>query len=316
MCIFDFYTKAMNTPNTQSKSLMRKILFLEITGIISLLLIAAVVYLILSFGLLDVRFLALPAAGVVMVAVFIFLTIRYTRRDLHKIHILHTHAVYTWSRRFMYAVALAMIVFPIYKYLTDPDFIGVTANIIVSELLIVLGVLALYYNFTLSYMVQHEHLRHNQVTLWDLFWVVLFPVVLVAGTVFVLFTEKASTSSTGEADYEISAVALIQELQKNDSATLGKYIGKVVKFGGVVASVEGDSARLLKLNTGFEEFTANCSFEPSELNAIRAIGEGDSILVQCSCSGLTVPESEDDLLSEKSLDMARCALIKKSGTKP
>jgi len=73
MCIFDFYTKAMNTPNTQSKSLMRKILFLEITGIISLLLIAAVVYLILSFGLLDVRFLALPAAGVVMVAVLSFL---------------------------------------------------------------------------------------------------------------------------------------------------------------------------------------------------------------------------------------------------
>lgn len=306
----------MNTPNTSPKSLMRKVLFLEITGIVSLLLIAAVVYLILSFGLLDMRLLALPAAGVVMVAVFVFLTLRYTRRDLHKIHLLHTHAIYTWSRRLVYGLALAMVIFPIYQYLTDPDFIGVTANIIVSELLIVLGVLAIYYNITLSYLVQHEHLRHSNVTFWDFFWVLIFPVVLVAGTVFVLFTEKASTSSKGDVDFEISASALIQELQKNDSATLSKYIGKVVKFGGVVASVEGDSARLLKLNTGYEEFTANCSFEPSEFNTVRAIGEGDSIIVQCSCSGLTVPESEDDLLSEKSLDVARCALIKKSGNKP
>ncbi len=138
----------------------------------------------------------------------------------------------------------------------------------------------------------------------------MFPILLVSGTIYWLFSQEASTTASGKADFEMSSAAIIAEFEKSDSLATKKFVGKNVLFGGVVAEVAGDSAKLLKLNTGVEGFTANCAFDKSQFASVAKINAGDSVVVQCSCSGMTKPEGEMDMLSESSLDLARCAVQK------
>jgi len=98
-------------------------------------------------------------------------------------------------------------------------------------------------------------------------------------------------------------------LKKDNKASNEKYVGKVIRFGGIVSEIEGDSALLLTLNTGLEDFSAKCGFNKSEFSKANKIESGDSIVVQGSCDGVDIPSDEMSLFGDKSISFSRCALF-------
>jgi hypothetical protein len=127
---------------------------------------------------------------------------------------------------------------------------------------------------------------------------------------------KSDTISTGKADFETSPFSILKEFEKNDSLANKKYLGKSIKIGSHVVEVSGDSAILLKLDGGIEGATINCGFDKSQKDKLGGIVAGDSVIVQCSCGGYTKPESADDLLSEKYLELNICNLLLHVPVKP
>lgn len=293
-----------------NKFLLRRMLFLELTGIFSLLLSVAAVFLLFSLSTVQTNTIVLLAAGFVIMFTFVVLSIRYARRDIHKIHILHSNALYKFGRLFIYAIGLAMIGYSFYLILTQKDFFTSVATIVESVIVLVLGIWVVYYTYLIHYLIENEHLRHNHATFGDYFWVVILPVILTGSSVYYLVNQKAENVSTGKADFEISAGKLIAEFENNDSIARLKYVGKSVKFSSIVLETAGDSGLLLKLNASVEGYTVNCGFDKSLQKNISSIKPTDSIEIQCSCSGLMVPDDGMSLLSDKSLEMTRCNVLK------
>ncbi len=131
-----------------------------------------------------------------------------------------------------------------------------------------------------------------------------------------LYFKPADTETTGVADFSMAPGDIIADFEKDKTAANAKYIGKSVRFGGIVASIEGDSNILIKLQSGIEGYTVNCGFNKKLKDKLNGIVVGDSIQVQCSCSGFSTPDAELSLLSEKSLDMTRCSLLNWKKTVP
>lgn len=294
---------------TAGSGMFRKVLFLEIAGFLSLTISVAVVFMVVAMHTTDLSIMWVPFSGLALTMGFVLLTISYMRRDLHKIHELHHRPVYKMGRFMVYLAATALILFAAYLIFTQKDFWSDISLVVVSVISIIAGVFAIYYTITLGYLIEHEHLRHSVITVYDLLILVLLPVGLVSGSVIMMFSQSASTVTEGQADFELTPVQIISEFEANDAAATLKFVGKSVKFAGIVTEVTGDSSVLLKLATGNSDYTANCGFDRSVYETVKSIKSGDSVQLQCSCSGITKPEGEMDLLSEKSLDMVRCKLL-------
>lgn len=288
---------------------MRRVLFLELSGFLSLGITLAIVAMLISMRFVETEMLQLPLAGLFLVFVFILLTIRYTRKDLHKIHELHSRAIYRVGRSVMYFLGAGMVVYGLYLLLSTADIWTEIGIVILADLAIVIGIFAIYYTFILGYLIKNEHLRHKSVTFSDLFLVVIMPIALVAVSIFMLFGKGATTIAQGKADFEIPASKIIAEFEAGESQANAKYHGKVLQFGGVISEISGDSTVLVKLNVGVDETTANCGFDKSLKQKLNRVAAGDSVIVKCSCSGYTRPDDAESMLSEKSLDLVRCDLV-------
>lgn len=126
-----------------------------------------------------------------------------------------------------------------------------------------------------------------------------------------LWMKPASTASDGPATFTIQPTELIAEFEKDTEGSNEKYVGQTIRFGGVVESIEGDSALLFKLRTRAKDYSANCSFDISEFANSSKVKVGDSVNLQGSCNGIVSPDEELDLFSEKSISFARCKLFDK-----
>lgn len=291
------------------KKLFRKVLFLELAGVASLIATLAVIAYVVIIHTIPLQLLLLPLTGLVLAIVYIALTIGYMRKDLHRIHELHEKKIYSVGRFVVYLASVALVVWAAIQFTQTKDFWSDISAVVFSLTCILIAIFTTYYTITLGYLIQHEHLRHSGVSFWDLVILVLLPLGLVAFSVFTMFSQTASTSIQGEADFQMPVPQIIAEFEQSaDSAAL-KYVGKSFAFGGLVSEVAGDSAVLLKLASGVDEYTVNCGFDKSEYAAAGKVVVGDSVSLKCSCSGLTLPEDEMSLLSEKSLDMVRCSLV-------
>lgn len=143
--------------------------------------------------------------------------------------------------------------------------------------------------------------------------ILLATVLLLLGGVAVgiyLWTKPASVESTGKADFEMSTSALIAEFEKNEAAASQKYVQKIIAFDGRVTEVSNDTGGVnMILASETEGFSVNCGFDRSLTEKVKGVTQGDTVRLQCSCSGISKPEEGLDLLSEKQLLMARCSLI-------
>ncbi|MBS3914708.1 MAG: hypothetical protein KG003_09420 [Bacteroidetes bacterium] len=295
----------------KSPGFLRKVLFLEISGFLSLGITLAVMATLLMMNLAELNVLWLPASGLVLVLAYIMLTIRYTRRSLHKIHELHTKGIYSYGRLVVNVLGVGLMVYGIFVFFATKDIWSDIGLVIFADLSFIIGLYCLYYNVTLSYLIQHEHLRHSNMTFWDFMMIVVAPIGLVVFSVYMLLSQEAITSATDEPDFNIPAAVVVEEFEKNDSLANAKYYNKILQFGGTVLEITGDSAKLVKLNIGKEDITANCGFDKSAMQTIQSVQAGDSVTLKCYCSGYSKPEDEESMLSEKSLDLVRCALVNK-----
>lgn len=297
------------TVKPTSKVLLKRMLFLELTGILSIVLSLVALGLLIEMNLLDLRSIVVPSIGLIVVFVFIGLSVRYARRDIHRIHELHSKSFYRIGRYLVYLIGLGMIGYTFFLIITEKEILTSIGPIIEAEATLVLGVLVIYYTYMIGFLIENEHLRHERANFWDIFWVILFPVILIAFSVYMLYTAKAETVSTGEPDFELPAQTIIGEFEKNDSLATLKYNGKKVKFASHVVDISGDSAILVKMDAGIDGVTVNCGFDKSQKEKLLGVVVGDSLVLQCSCGTYTVPTDESSLLSEKYLEMTRCNLI-------
>lgn len=296
--------------------MLRKVLFLEIAGFLSLAISVAVVIMVVLMHATDPSVLIFPFSGLAITGFFVVLTINYMRKDLHKIHELHHKFIYKAGRFVVYLFGSALVLYALYLFATEKEFWSDIPVVVVSIVSVIVGVFSIYYTATLGYLIEHEHLHHKGISFSDLFVIVILPIAVSAFSVMMMFGKKANTTTEGEADFNTTSLEIIREFEMSDSIARNKYIGKSVKFGGMITEVSGDSAVLLKLATGNEDYTANCGFDKSVYESVKNVKTGDSVIIQCSCSGITSPEGEMDLLSEKSLDMIRCKLLEIKTAKP
>ncbi|MFM7766050.1 MAG: OB-fold protein [Sphingomonadales bacterium] len=150
----------------------------------------------------------------------------------------------------------------------------------------------------------------------DLLFIIAVPMFIAGFGIYSLYNQETSSSSVGEPDYTLQPSSLMDAFEKDAATANQQYIGKVIRFSGSVAEIGGDSSILLTLNAWKEGYGVNCDFDIALKEKLSAVLQGDSVLLQCSCSGLSAPEEGMSLLSETSLEMTRCALIENFKNSP
>lgn len=166
------------------------------------------------------------------------------------------------------------------------------------------------YNYVVSssqLLINHRQGQKPEITDW--IFTLIVPVLVVFYGVFSLYNQETSLASVGKPEFTLQPAVLMDIFEKDAATANKKYIGKVVRFSGSVAEIGGDSSILISLNAWKEGYSVNCNFDIALKEKLSAVLQGDSILLQCSCSGLSAPEEGMSLLSESSLEMTRCALL-------
>lgn len=133
--------------------------------------------------------------------------------------------------------------------------------------------------------------------------------IVAGGAIGMYFWNKKAGTVTNNADFTIQPSELIKEFDANEKAANAKYIGKGIKFSGLVSEVIGDSSTGLLLSGG-EGIEIKCTFDKSQSEKVKAIVQNDSVELICECSGYIKPDNAESMLSTKSLEMVRCNLVK------
>ncbi len=135
--------------------------------------------------------------------------------------------------------------------------------------------------------------------------------VLIGGAIgYYLYTKPSEFVSDGTPDYTSRLSEVVKEAGAlNAEKFSSKYTGKSVEFDAEIESiVENGRSKTLVLKSGVEDFVVNANFHESNVEVLKKLVSGDKVKLQCECSGVTKPESEDDLLSEIVLNFTRCNL--------
>jgi hypothetical protein len=142
---------------------------------------------------------------------------------------------------------------------------------------------------------------------------VLVVIAVAVGAIGVYLWNKPSEYvSDGKPDFQISLVELTNDGKNLSDSIFGtKYVGKAIQFEAEVESVvDNKGSKTFTLKTNDDDMVVNAGFHESISNKLTKIVAGDKVKLQCDCSGVTKPESEDDLLSEIEINLTRCNLIK------
>jgi hypothetical protein len=138
-------------------------------------------------------------------------------------------------------------------------------------------------------------------------------IAIVGGAIGVYLWNKPSEFvSDGKPDYTISLTELTNDGKNLSDSIFGtKYVGKAIQFDAEVESVvDNKGAKTLTLKTNDDGMVVNAGFHESVADKLSKVVAGDKVKLQCDCSGVSKPESEDDLLSEIEINLTRCNLIK------
>ncbi len=142
---------------------------------------------------------------------------------------------------------------------------------------------------------------------------VLVVIVVAGGAIgFYLWNKPSEYVSDGKPDFSISLAELTNDGKNLTDSIFGiKYVGKAIQLEAEVESIaDNKGAKTLTLKTNDDGLVVNAGFHESIADKLSKIVAGDKVKLQCDCSGVTKPESEDDLLSEIEINLTRCNLIK------
>ena len=142
---------------------------------------------------------------------------------------------------------------------------------------------------------------------------ILVVIAVTGGAIgFYLWNKPSEYVSDGKPDFTISLTELTNDGENLTDSIFGtKYVGKAIQFEAEVESViDNKGSKTLTLKTNQDGMVVNAGFHESIADKLSKIVAGDKVKLQCDCSGVTKPESEDDLLSEIEINLTRCNLIK------
>jgi hypothetical protein len=142
---------------------------------------------------------------------------------------------------------------------------------------------------------------------------VLVVIAVAVGAIgYYLWNKPSEYVSDGKPDFTISLVELTNDGKNLSDSIFGtKYVGKAIQFDAEVESVvDNKGSKTLTLKTNDDGMIVNAGFHESISEKLSKTVAGDKVKLQCDCSGVTKPESEDDLLSEIEINLTRCNLIK------
>jgi TolA-binding protein len=127
-------------------------------------------------------------------------------------------------------------------------------------------------------------------------------------TVWFIFTEKFSDTSDRKAAFTVSAIDLIGEFQKNDSAANNKYRDQIITVNGRVSELESaDTTINVKMKDDLTGSLIIFAFQKQHLNEAKQLKTGDSVSIKGACSGNVYSE----ILGTNKIDFIRCAVNKK-----
>ena len=110
-----------------------------------------------------------------------------------------------------------------------------------------------------------------------------------------------------KADYKLSAIQLIQEFDKNNSASNKKYSDKIIQIEGDVNDIESaDSSINIKMTSPDTDSYVIFSFQSDNMTEAKKIKKSDQIIIRGSCSGGIYSE----ILEANAISFKRCVIIK------
>lgn len=298
-------------------SFMKKIYIMTLAGIGGILLAVSGIVAMYTRETLGLVPLICGLAGLLVGMITILITLNYFHREdaTHPVILSHKPTLNV-IQLVMIVSGLAAIAWAVFLGSTMPGFFASVRNGLGAAFMVIAGVYFIYFAFDVARTVEHPGFRNRKSTLFDYLIVFALPLVAAGWSVYRLYNEEADTVTVGEADFNMKPSALISEFEKDAEKANATYIGKSVRFSASVIEMAGDSSILIKMNSWKGEYTVNCNFDKTQKEKLASVLPGDSLDVQCSCSGLTKPSDEMSLLSESSLDMTRCNLLKWYQNKP
>lgn len=113
---------------------------------------------------------------------------------------------------------------------------------------------------------------------------VLFVIGLLA--IWYIFTVKFKDTTKEKAVFSVNAIDLINEFKKSDKLANIKYSEQIIAVNGKVGSVEtADSAVNIKMIDSASGAYIIFAFQQQHISDTKLIKEGDIITVKGSCSG-------------------------------
>ena len=113
-------------------------------------------------------------------------------------------------------------------------------------------------------------------------------VFAIAGYALYLFNKKPPDVRNLPAEYNTTAVALLEDFNKDEPAANKKYLDKVIVVSGKLSEVKIDSSTgqaTAILDTGDPMAAITCSFYDEEAGSLKNLKAGEEIVVKGKCTG-------------------------------
>ena len=137
--------------------------------------------------------------------------------------------------------------------------------------------------------------------------VILVAVAIVGFYAYSEFNRTNKDLGRTRPDYTLTAVQLINEFEKSDSASSQKYNGRVLELTGNVKTVETDEKGYMTVVLGHpgNPSSVRCSMDSSYQARAASLTEGSSVKIRGACTGF----NKDEMGLGSDVILNRCAVI-------
>lgn len=131
--------------------------------------------------------------------------------------------------------------------------------------------------------------------------------LLGAGAIWYIFTEKFTDTTERKAAYTVNAMEFIKEFEQNETTANAKYKDQIISVNGRVSETEpADTTINIKFTDTLTDAYIIFAFQEQHLQEAKELKEGDSVSIKGSFSN----GSYSEILETMSITFKRCAVNK------
>lgn len=113
----------------------------------------------------------------------------------------------------------------------------------------------------------------------------LILLLIGAGVIWYIFSEKHEDTASVKADYTTEAIPFIKEFEKDIKAANGKYADKIIEVTGIVTESEAaDTTINIKMADTATGSYLIFAFQQQHLQQAKTLKAGDKATIKGSCS--------------------------------